>query len=205
MNSGRRRAVGLALGAAALAAVALGRRAPFLGDDVPVYRQKGPPDAPVVVSEYSDFQCPKCALVQPDLKNLLALYEGRVRLVFRPYPLKTHRWSADASRAAEAAGFQGRYWEYADQLFAHQKEWADSPDPQPLFKDYAAAAGLDLPRFEQDRAGDRVAKIVDAARAHAEALPVPATPTFFINKRVVVGDLQLQAMGARFIERELDK
>lgn len=205
MNSGRRRAVGLALGAAALVAVALGRRTPFLADDVPAYRQKGPAGAPVVVTEYSDFQCPKCALVQPDLKNLLAQYEGRVRLVFRPYPLKSHRWSADASRAAEAAGLQGRYWEFADQLFSHQKEWADSPDPQSLFKDYAAAVGLDLPRYEQDRTGDRVAKIVDAARAHAEALPVPATPTFFINQRVVVGDLQLQAMGARFIERELEK
>lgn len=205
MNLGRRRGAGLALAAAALAAVALGRRVPFLGDDVPAYRQKGPPGAAVLITEYSDFQCPKCALVQPDLKNLLAQYEGRVRLAFRPYPLKSHRWSGDASRAAEAAGLQGRYWEFADQLFARQKEWADSPDPQPLFKDYAAAAGLDVDRFDQDRNSHRVAKIVEAARAQAEALPVPATPTFFVNKRVLVGDLQLQAMGARFIERELEK
>lgn len=200
---GRRGWAGVALAGVALAAVALGRRAGGLSGGVPEYRRSGPADAPVVVTEYSDFQCPRCAKAQPALKALMTRYADRARLEFRHYPLAAHRWSQTAARAAEAAGLQGRFFEYADALYLRQAEWSESPDPMSFFKDYARGVGIDAERWAADVDSPRVAKIIAAEREGAEAVPVAATPTFFINRRTIVGELQLESMGVRFVELEL--
>jgi protein-disulfide isomerase len=153
--------------------------------------------------EYSDFQCPKCAQVQPDLRALVARYDGRVRLVFRHCPLPQHKWAALAAQAAEAAGLQNRFWEYADQLYAQQTAWSEQSDPRALFQQYAQELGLDVDRWKTDLDSSRLQELVKEERAHAQSLPIAATPTFFVNKKIIVGDSQLQAMGARFIEQEL--
>ncbi len=204
MKPGRRLGAGLALATAALAAVGLGRRAPGLLDAVPAYRQSGPAGARVVIIEYSDFQCSRCAQAHPFLKELLARYEGKVRLVFRHFPLTPHKWAPAAARAAESAGRQGRFWDYADALYAHQKEWSEAQDAVPLLRRYAADLGLDPARFAADMDSPAVARLVQEEKKHSESVPIAATPTFFVNRRVIVGESQLQSVGARFIERELE-
>ncbi|MBI4395702.1 MAG: thioredoxin domain-containing protein [Elusimicrobia bacterium] len=169
---------------------------------VPAYRQKGPASAPVVITEFSDFQCPICARARTTLEELTKRHEGKIVVVFRHYPLKSHRWSRLAASAAESAGAQGRFWDYQNLLFDRQKEWSETQDPRELFSQYAAYLGLDLKRFQSDLESGRWDKTVQRDVEAAQALQVKATPTFFFNKRRVVGDSQLKAFGEQFVELE---
>lgn len=203
MNLSKKAGAGLLLLSLAVGAVWVGRRTPRLSEGTPSYRQKGPAEAPVVLVEYSDFQCPKCAQAQPVLRDLLNRYEGRVRLVFRHCPLPSHAWASLAARAAEAAGRQNKFWEYADVLYSRQAVWSAAPDPRALFDTYARELGLDEARWKKDVDDPAVEKIVKDERARAEQVPISATPTFFINEKIIVGDSQLEAVGVRFMEQEL--
>lgn len=197
--------VGLGIVGVAVVAVALGRRAPGISGDAPAYRQTGSARARVVITEYSDLQCPKCGAAVPLLKDLLKTYPNDVRLVFHHSPLRQHKWAVLAAQAAESAGLQGKFWEYAESLFAKQTEWSAAVDPRPLFLIYANDLGLDGDRFTKDLDSAFVVEIVQKEKAHAEAIQVPATPTFFINDRMLVGDNQLAGNGARYIEQELGR
>jgi protein-disulfide isomerase len=188
----------------ACAAVTVGRRAGPLSGDVPAYRTLGPRRAPVVIEEFSDFQCPKCALAQSEFRSLLARYPEKTRAVFRHMPLKMHKWAPDAAKAAEAAGLQGKFWEFADRLYAEQKTWSESPDAPALFRQYAESLGLALDRFDADRASPRVAQRIEQDRQQADVAGIFATPTFFVNDRRIVGDVQLKSNGVRYVELELD-
>lgn len=207
---GRRVATGAALAVGILGAVAVGRKSPAVSADAPAYRRLGPARAAVVMTEYSDFQCPKCAEVQTTIKALRAIDPNRIALVFRHTPLRQHRWAVLAGQAAEAAGLQGKFWEYAERLFAGQKEWAPTPDPgpshqpRPFFLQYAHELGLDETRFAADLEGGVVVERVKKDKAHSDTIGIPATPTVFINERMLVGDTQVASMGARFIDRVLN-
>jgi protein-disulfide isomerase len=199
----RRSIAGGLVAAALVSAVFLGRQGGWsVPLRVPAYRQKGPAGAPVVLVEYSDFQCPSCAKVQPYLRELLARQGDRVRFVFRHHPLNMHKWAIDAARAAECAGRQGRFWEYHDALFAKQAEWSRSPDPAPLFLEYARELGLDVERFRRETADRRWDGLIVNDRLDALAMDVTGTPTFFVNRRRAVGESQLRANGERFIVLE---
>jgi protein-disulfide isomerase len=169
---------------------------------VPLYRQKGAEAATVVITEYSDFQCPACAKVQPVLKDLAKKYEKDVLVVFRHRPWNNHKWARLAAKAAEAAGAQGRFWEYHDALFEKQAEWSGPNDPTSLFVGYAEHLRLDKQRFQSDLQGARFDDLIHRDMEAAEALSVNVTPTFFINKRRIAGGSQLSAYGAHYIELE---
>ncbi|MEK7383124.1 MAG: thioredoxin domain-containing protein, partial [Elusimicrobiota bacterium] len=104
--------------------VARGARKPF-SPAAPQYRQKGPANAKILIVEFSDFECPACRYAVKPLHELLALYEGKVRFVFKHFPLRMHRWAPAAAIAAECAGRQGRFWEYHDRLYDRQEEWVN--------------------------------------------------------------------------------
>lgn len=141
-------------------------------------KMSGSPMAPVTLVEFSDFQCPHCASAHPALERIVREHEGRVKLVFKHYPLPSHTRALAAARAAEAAGRQGKFWEMASQLFAHQHTLEDSD-----IATFAQAIGLDMERFQKDVASEEVAKAVDADRAEGEGVNVKGTPTIFINGR----------------------
>jgi protein-disulfide isomerase len=145
--------LGLGILGVAVVAVALGRRAPGISGDAPAYRQTGASRARVVLTEYSDLQCPKCGAAVPIVKDLLKAYPNDVRLVFHHSPLKQHKWAVLAAQAAESAGLQGKFWEYAENPFSKQPEWSAAGDPKPLFltyaKDLGAGYGPVCERFRQ--------------------------------------------------------
>ena len=91
---------------------------------------EGDPDAPVVIVEYSDFQCPFCQRwYYETLPEVRAMIGDEVALAFSHFPLtQIHPNAAGAHVAAECAGSQGRFWEMHDLLFERQGEWADLPD-----------------------------------------------------------------------------
>jgi protein-disulfide isomerase len=161
--------------------------------DVPVddSPSRGAPMAKVTLVEFSDFQCPHCGAAHPELQRLLREYDGRLRLVYKYFPLSNHTRAVPAAGggggaagapppppAADAARAQGKFWEMHDLLFEHQRELEDAD-----LKKYAAQLGLDVERFERDMNSDAVAQKVDADRALGERLGIEATPSFFVDGR----------------------
>lgn len=201
----RRLGASAAIACAALAAV-LALRAPRAAAslEAPAYRVKGPADAPVTLVEYSDFQCSSCRAAQRPLRELLERHPGRVRLAFRHFPAESaHPWARDAAAAAECAGRQGRFWQLHDELFLRQTLWSGEPDAPRLFRDYAAALGLDMGAFSRCLTEPGTADAVERDRQEGLLLGINATPTFFIEGRRFVGASQLETDGAAELERLL--
>ncbi len=148
----------------------------------------GPPDAPVTLIEYGDFQCPACAAFHPIVRRLLQDRTDTLRFVFRHLPLVTvHSNALATARAAEAAGQQGQFFEYYDQLYEHQTDWASQKDPSEQLTKYAQTIGLgDLDRFQRDRASEAVDDAISADRRSADRIKAESTPTFLINGQRVV-------------------
>lgn len=140
---------------------------------------RGNPDAPLVLVEYGDFECPFCSRVTGMIDEVRAHFGDDLLYVWRHFPLeRAHPRAFDAARACEAAGLQGRFWEMARELFAHQDdlEWSD------MYR-YAVAVGCDIDRFDQDvrvHSSTVLHRVTDDAD-DAEEMDLNATPTLFVN------------------------
>jgi protein-disulfide isomerase len=181
-----------------------GGEPPTLEVSADSYRSLGRADAPVVVTEFSDYQCPACASVEQQIiPELIARYvdTGQVRFVYRQFPLSSiHPAAAKASEAAICAGKQGQYWPMHELLFARQGEWASSGgDPTSYLKGYAGQVGLDTLAFEQCLDSGEAAVVVKGDLLAGESLGVNATPYFFINDLPIRGGLPIDSLG-RIIE-----
>jgi protein-disulfide isomerase len=152
--------------------------------------------AEVVITEFSDFQCPYCKAVQPTLKQLLREYGNRVRLDFKQLPLEQHAMAAAAAQAAFCSGKQGRFWEYHDALFATDFISKD------FLKNAAVRSGLQLEIFQTclDSPESRAAILAD--RQEAKRLGIESTPTFLINGKLLRGAASLDQFKL-IIDREL--
>jgi len=146
---------------------------------------RGNPDAPVTLEEFGDFQCPPCGQFAGFVEELLKEYDPRLRVVFRNLPLPNHELAREAALAAEAAGFQGTFWEMHDTLYREQETWSKAPNVRELFESYAGTIGLDLDQFKKDMDGDKARERVDSDHALADSLGIKMTPTLFINNRPV--------------------
>ncbi len=145
---------------------------------------RGSANAPVLLEEYSDFQCPQCGRMHTIVKELQAKYPSQLRVGFRHYPLATiHRHARESARAAEAAGAQGRFWEMHDLLYENQEAWSKANPARPLFVAYAQRLGLDTERFQQDIDSSPVSMRVVGDERRAMTLQLSGTPSFFINGR----------------------
>ncbi len=165
---------------------------------------KGSLDAPVVVTEWSDFQCSGCRLFAlnglPEFERLY-VDTGKVRFVSRHYPTLGAE-SLMAAAAAAAAAEQGRYWAYSSMLWQRQRgENAGSFRPDNL-RAFAAELGLDRAAFEEGLNSIRVRDRVLADRKEGDALGIRGTPTFFINGKMVLGIPGMDAW-AKLVETEV--
>lgn len=162
----------------------------------------GSPSALVTVEEFADFQCPTCAAVHPLVKEIRAAYGDRVRIIFREFPLNipAHDKAYDAAVAAEAAGFQGKFWDMQNLLFSNQQNWTRDPNYRQTFEGYAQKIGLDVEKFKSDMAGIPAKNRVDADLVRGRSLNVNSTPTIFINGR----PLNQQEMTAEGMRRVID-
>jgi protein-disulfide isomerase len=166
------------------------RRNPGPGAQPP--HEKGGANAAVVLEEFGDYECPPCGAIHPVLQKIKDDYGDRVKVIFRNYPLQQiHKNAFAAARAAEAAGMQGKFWEMNDMIYDNQKVWKDSPDPRPLFIDYARRLGLDAEKFRVDMDGQQAADRVVADYNRGSALGVTGTPTIFLNGRELPPDKTL--------------
>jgi len=143
---------------------------------------RGDAEAAVTIVEFSDFQCSYCARATATMNRLLAQYKGRVRWVFKHYPLDSHEDAPLAHRASLAAHQQGKFWEMHDAIFANQRAMKRDD----LVK-HATALGLDLRRFTAALDGDGFKSVLDRDFAEGEKLGIDGTPTFFVNGQRVIG------------------
>ena len=137
---------------------------------------RGPKDAPVTIVEFSDFECPYCGAAHDTVEQVMSSYAGKVRLVYRQFPLSFHPHAAKAAEASLCAADQGKFWEYHDALFKNQKKL----DPTEL-KAHASEVGLDGQKFGQCLDSGDKKKAVDADQQAGLAAGVGGTPAFFIN------------------------
>jgi len=169
-------------------------------DDTKPVKCKGD-DCAITIVEYSEFQCPFCVKVLPDVKKVMKEYEGRIRWVVRDFPLSFHDRARPAAIAAHCAGQQGKYWNMYGELFDNQRKLGDSD-----IKSYAKTIGLNLSKFDkcQSNSGNAngVEAIIDANFNSGSELGVTGTPAFFINGRRLSGALPYSEF-RRVIESEL--
>jgi protein-disulfide isomerase len=170
---------------------------PVSADDDP---SVGPANAPVTIVEFSDFQCPYCKLSVPVIKEILAKYPGKVKVVYRDYPGPNHPHAPQAAEAAQCAGDQGKFWEYHDGLFDRQ-----APGSGWNFIELAKAIGLNHDIFATCLNTKRYQEEVAKDLHDGITLGVTSTPTFFINGRPLVGAkpfAEFQAVIERLLKQQ---
>jgi len=160
-------------------------------DDDPA---RGDAAAPVTIVEFTDFQCPSCAAMQPVLDDVLKSYGNKVRFVVRDFPLRQHTFARKAAEAANAANAQGKFFEYAALLFKRQ----DALDV-PSLKKYATELGLDRARFDAALDSGKYAAEVKHDIDDGQMYGVESTPTIFVN------GVTLKALGAEELRAAIDR
>ncbi len=159
---------------------------------------RGPADAPVTIVEFSDFECPFCGRVEPTLKKVEASYGGKVRLVFKQFPLTNiHPQAQKAAEASLCAHDQGKFWQLHDAMFGDQENLAVA-DLEAKAKD----AGLDAAAFKQClESGSKADAVAEDVRQGSIA-GVSGTPAMFINGQLVSGAVPYEQLAAT-IDQEL--
>ena len=144
----------------------------------------GPDDAPVTLVEYGDFQCPHCARAHRVLTQVLKRLGGRVRFVFRHFPLaESHPDAVHAAEASESVAAQAgeeAFWRMHDLMYDHQRDSDDSLDDAHLVR-YAEQAGADPATVALDLSADAYEEKVKSSFMSGVRSGVNGTPTFFIN------------------------
>lgn len=147
---------------------------------------RGDREAKVTLVEYGDFQCPSCATYEPILKRLLEETPAGLRIVFRHFPLvQIHKNALPSSKAAEAAGKQGKFWDMHDILFETQSDWDNLGNPKDKFIEYAKRLELDEQKFTDDYESKEISVKIDADTLSGNNLKVNATPTFYLNGKFI--------------------
>jgi protein-disulfide isomerase len=163
-------------------AVKVALRAPQVDVDADDDPFVGPASAPVTIIEFSDFQCPYCRQVQPTLKRLLQEYEGKIKLVFRDFPLQNiHPLAQKAAEAAQCAADQQQFWPYHDKLFAKERLQLED------LKQFAQELNLELEPFNTCLDAGKYAREVAQDQQDGANAGVSSTPSFFVNGQPING------------------
>jgi protein-disulfide isomerase len=155
-------------------------RAPISLKDTPI---RGSADAPVVIVEYADYECPYCQQVQAAVDQIEAEYKGKIAFVYKDMPLPNHGHAQKAAEASHCAAVQGKYWEYHDVLL--KTKAMDIPD----LKAHARALKLDADAFDKCVDSGAQAEVVKAQFTEGVGFGLQGTPGFFINGHVYAGVL----------------
>lgn len=145
--------------------------------------------AKVVLIEYSDFQCPYCQRHDPTMQQLVEEYGDQVAWVYRHFPLSFHPNAEPTSLASECAAEQGKFWEFADAMFAGQTEnlEGDAATADAFVQSTAKSLGLSMTKFNDCLESAKYQDKVDADYASGQAAGVSGTPATFVNGTLVSG------------------
>ena len=160
---------------------------------------RGNPAAPITIVEFSDYQCPFCARVNPTLAKIRETYGDRVKIVFKDYPLPNHPQAPKAAEAARCAGEQSKYWEMHDAMFANQRALE-----VPSLKQTARAIGLDGTSFDQCLDSGKWQATIRAGSELGEQMGVNSTPSLYVNGRALIGAMPFENF-KQIIDEELSR
>lgn len=149
---------------------------PFTYSDSP---SLGNEKAKIIIAEFAEFKCTYCVALSPVLKRLVADSNGRVRLFFKHFPLKSHPGTFFSSRAAQAAHRQGKFWEMYELLY---KDFSKQGMEDVL--EYARMLGMDADRFRKDLEDPKVEELIERDKMEGVRAKVVGTPTLFINGKM---------------------
>lgn len=138
----------------------------------------------VTLQEFGDFQCPVCGQYFPILKEIKQKYGDDITFQFSHFPLDSiHPNARGASRAAESAGNQGKFFEMHDLLYENQQAWSNSSNAKSIFDAYAKQLNLDMTKYEADYISELTNDIINADINLGKSKNVTGTPTFYLNGR----------------------
>lgn len=163
----------------------------------------GPENAKVQIVEFSDYQCPACFSAEQSVREILQLYSGKIRFVYRNFPLyNIHPFAGIAAEAAFAAREQGKFWEMHNALFDNQQQIAK--DGNSVIFNIAKQIGLDEAKFKADMDSHAFAQAAKADFDDALKFGCEGTPTFFINGKKYFGAYTTEQL-KQIIDAELSK
>lgn len=140
----------------------------------------------VTLIEYGDFQCPACKSYFPLVQELKKSYGDDITFQFRHYPLNTiHPNAFIGSRAAEAAGKQGKFFEMHDLLYENQEAWSAGGNPTEVLNGYAGQLGLNVDQFKTDMMSAATAATINADIKEGQAAGANSTPTFVLQGKKI--------------------
>ncbi|HKQ98671.1 MAG TPA: thioredoxin domain-containing protein [Candidatus Polarisedimenticolia bacterium] len=171
-------------------------RVTVAADDDPA---RGPASAPVTIVEFSDFQCPYCSRAETVVDEVMKKYEGKIRLVYRDYPLSFHPNAETAAMASECADEQGKYWEMHKAMFGNQSKLAAAD-----LVETAGNVGMDKDKFKGCLDSGKFRTEVQKDFQDGQKAGVSGTPTFFINGVMIVGARDVNSF-SEIIDRELNR
>lgn len=141
---------------------------------------KGPEDAPVVLSLFTDFQCPYCAQVGPQMEEILKEFPKEVKLVYKNFPLRSHRYAAEAAKAAMAAHKMGKFWEFHDLLFKNYNKLSKEK-----IDEFREQLNLDKKEFEKYVNDPETMQAIANDYQNGIDAGVRGTPSLFLNGKLV--------------------
>lgn len=167
--------------------------------DSPDAPSLGPADAPITLVEFGDFQCPYCAGLEPTLDKIMKNYDGKIRLVFRQFPLESiHPQAWKSAEASLCAREQGKFWELHNAMYGDQ----DALSVEDL-KSTAKRLGLDGKKFDECLDAGKYEQAIRADVRAGEVAGITGTPALFVNGRLVPGGAAAYEVFAKIIDEEL--
>jgi protein-disulfide isomerase len=148
---------------------------------------------------FSDFQCPFCSKVEPSITQLEKEFPGKIRVVWKDFPLGFHQNARPAAMAARAAGDQGKFWQMHSKLFENQRAL-----DRPSLEKYAEELGLDITKFRAALDSGKYSGEIDADMRAGQTVGVSGTPAAFINGRKISGAHPYDTF-KKVVEQELAK
>lgn len=173
-------------------------------ENVPVVTKddhiRGNVNAKITLVEYSDFQCPYCGSFHPTMNKVIEEYKDKVRWVYRHFPLSFHPNAQPAALAAECASEQGKFWEFADSMFANQDSLGDE-----YYKKLATDNKLNIKKFNDCYSSKKYLNKIQSQAQTGGAAGVDGTPGTFVvdqngNATPLKGAVQYET-----IKAEIDK
>jgi hypothetical protein len=159
----------------------------------------GPDDAEVLIIEFGCFTCPYTEASEKSVRDILEEYDGRVRYVFKTFPIERHNNSIEAAAASICANEQGKYWEYRELLFTNQERISEGNEE--LLVSLAEDTGMDTAEFFDCLSADSTIEQIEVMQEEGLDSRIVGTPTFFVNHRYVEDPDDLE----RMVEEELAK
>jgi protein-disulfide isomerase len=191
---------------AAAPAAARGGEEPSPENDQTVFKvdpgkspSRGPKNAPITVVLFSDFQCPYCSRVEPSLTQLEKDFPGKIRVVWKDFPLPFHPNARPAAVAARVAGEEGKFWQMHSKLFENQRSL-----DRPNLEKYAQELGVGVEKLRSALDSGKYGAEIDADMKAGQTLGVQGTPAAFINGRKISGAVPYDTF-KKIVEQELAK